>query len=204
MTEVSVWRTALAARTTRRRCDGCDLCCTIMGVRELEKPPFTPCGQLAAGGGGCGVWGEHPPSCQRFLCLWRGADDLLPPALFPPDCGFLVELDPSPVWPTAVKVCPAPGREDAWDTPANRALFARLAAAWNCPVVVVGAGVRASHVFAPTGRVYSRAERPEIFPHDGAGLALAADDWGADRRPPAVRIAESGFSWRAAETPAAV
>ncbi|CAN7528985.1 hypothetical protein LJR219_003732 [Phenylobacterium sp. LjRoot219] len=198
MTEVSVWRSALAAHTTRRRCNGCDLCCSIMGVRELQKPAFTPCAKLAGAGAGCSVWGEHPASCKSFACLWRGSDDLLPPELFPPDCGFLVELDPSPAWPTAVKVCPAPGRPDAWDTPRNRTLFASLAAAWNCPVVIVGEGVRASHVFAPTGRVYSRDQRPEIFPHDGAGLALSADDWGPDRRPPAERIAEAGFSWRRA------
>ncbi len=196
MTETSVWRSALAAHTTTRACGSCELCCTVMGVRELGKQPFSPCAHVAGDGRGCSIWGEHPASCQRFACLWRGSDELLPAELFPPDCGFLVELDPSPAWPTAVKVCPDPARPQAWDTPANRALFGRLAAAWNCPVVIVDEGVRASWVFAPTGGVYSRAERPELFPQEGAGLALALSDWGEDRRPPAERIAEAGFSWR--------
>jgi hypothetical protein len=171
------------------------MCCTKLAVRELDKPPWTPCAQLAGDGGGCSVWGDHPASCQTFACLWRGSDTLLPPELFPADCGFLLALDPAPTWPTVVKVCVEADRPDAWDTAGVRALFARLAAAWNCPVAVIGeAG--ASHVFAPTGGVYSRAERPEIFPHDGAGLALGLDDWGPDRRPPAERIGETRFDWQ--------
>ena len=194
MTEPSVWRSVLTGHASTRTCDGCTLCCTVMEVRELEKPPFAPCTHRAAGG--CGVWGEHPGSCKAFACLWRGSDILLPPDLFPADCGFMLALDPAETWPTVVKVCSEPTRPDAWDTPRNRRLFSRLAAAWNCPVAVIGEGVRASHVFAPTGAVHSRAERPEIFPHDGAGLALAPGDWGPDRRPPAQRIAEAAFSWR--------
>lgn len=197
MTEASVWRSTLAGHTTTRRCDGCEMCCTTMEVRELGKPAWSPCAHLAGATRGCGIWGDHPGGCKAFACLWRGSDTLLPPELFPADCGFMLALDPSESWPTVVKVCAEPGRPDAWDTPDNRRLFARLAAAWNCPVAVIGEGVRASHVFAPTGGVYSRAERPEIFPNQGAGLALQLEDWGPDRRPPAVRVAEAGFSWRA-------
>lgn len=196
MSEVSVWRSALSAHITSRACGSCDLCCTVMGVRELEKQPFNACSHLAGDGRGCAMWGAHPPTCQSFHCLWRGSDELLPPELFPADCGFLLELDRSETWPTVVKVCAKPDRAEAWDTPANRALFASIAAAWNCPVVVVGEGVRASHVFAPRGGCYSRAGRPEIFPHEGRGLALPLEDYGPDRRPPAERIAEVGFSWR--------
>lgn len=194
MSTASIWRTVLAGHASSRACGGCSLCCTVMEVRELGKPVFSPCANLAHGGG-CGVWGDHPGACQAFACLWRGSDSLLPPDLFPGDCGFMLALDTTETWPTVVKVCADPLRPDAWDTPRHRALFAALAAAWNCPVAVVGEGVRASHVFAPTGGVYSRAERPEVFPHDGAGLALALEDWGPDRRPPAERIADAGFAW---------
>lgn len=196
MTEPAVWRTHLAAHTSTRSCGACDLCCRSLAVRELSKPPWTPCAHLAGDGRGCGVWGDHPRSCQDFACLWRGSDVLLPPDLFPADCGFLLALDPADAWPTVVKVCVEAGRPGAWDTPRNRELFARLAAAWNCPVAVIGeAG--ATHVFAPAGGAYSQSERPEIFPHDGAGLALGLEDWGPDRRPPAERIGEAMFDWRA-------
>ena len=194
MTDVSVWRSVLAAHVSARSCSGCEMCCTTMAVRELGKPPGAACVHQSRGRG-CDVWGDHPGSCKAFACLWRGSDTLLPADLFPADCGFLLALDPAEAWPTVVKVCPEAGRPDAWDTPRNRRLFSRLAAAWNCPVAVIGEGVKASHVFAPTGGAYSRAERPELFPHDGAGLALAPHDWGPDRRPPAQRIGEASFSW---------
>jgi hypothetical protein len=186
---------AIDPNATSRSCEGCEMCCTIMAVRELEKPTWTACALLAPAGG-CSVWGDHPATCKSFACLWRGSGILLPPDLFPADCGFMLALDPAETWPTVVKVCAEASRPDAWDTPRNREIFARLAAAWNCPVAVIGEGVRASHVFAPMGGVHSRTERPEIFPHDGAGLALGPGDWGPDRRPPAERIAEAAFDWR--------
>ena len=194
MTDDDAWRGALTALPTHRTCDGCEMCCTVMAVRELEKPPWSPCRRLAPGGG-CGVWGAHPASCKSFTCLWRASDMLLPPDLFPAGCGFLLALDPAETWPTVVKICAEERRPNAWDTPRNRRIFAALAAAWNCPVAVVGDGVRASLVFAPRGGVYSRAERPELFPGDGVRLALTLDDYGPDHRPPAERIAEAGFSW---------
>lgn len=204
MTEPAVWRTHLAAHASTRNCGPCDMCCTALAVRELDKPPWTPCVHLAGDGSGCRVWGEHPTSCRTFACLWRGSDTLLPPELFPVDCGFLLALDPAPAWPTVVKVCVDAERPDAWDTPQTRTLFARLAAAWNCPVAVIGEAAGATHVFAPMGGVYSRAERPELFPDDGAGLALPLDAWGPDRRSPAERIAETPFDWRGASPPATI
>jgi hypothetical protein len=195
MTETAVWRTHLRAHVSGRGCDGCDMCCTALAVRELDKPPWTSCRHLAADGGGCAVWGEHPGDCKSFACLWRGSDVLLPADLFPADCGFLLALDPAATWPTVVKLCVEAARPDAWDTPRNRRIFTRLAAAWNCPVAVITER-GATHVFAPTGGFYSRDEHPEIFPHDGAGLALGLEDWGPDRRPPAERIGEAAFDWR--------
>jgi len=196
MTDTAVWRTHLAAHASRRSCGECEMCCTTMAVRELAKPPWTPCPQLAGGGRGCSVWGEHPTDCKTFACLWRGSDVLLPPDLFPADCGFLLALDPAETWPTVVKLCVEAWRPDAWDTPRNRRIFSRLAAAWNSPVAVIVEGTGATHVFAPAGGVYSRAERPELFPHDGGGLALDLEHWGPDRRPPAERIGEATFDWR--------
>lgn len=182
------------AVTGDRRCGDCDLCCTLMAVRELEKPPFHPCAHLAPGGG-CGVWGEHPPSCRTFHCLWRASEDLLPPELFPADCGFLLAAEITPAWPMLVKVCAAADRPRAWDQPRWRAIFQALAAAWNCPVVVIGEGLTGEHVFAPSGASHSRAERPDLFPNDGAGLALGWDDYLPARRIPSEQIADARFSW---------
>jgi hypothetical protein len=188
---------ALPPPTNDRSCGACDLCCTIMAVRELPKPAFTPCRHLADPGPGCAVWGRHPASCQIFHCLWRRSAEILPPALFPADCGFLLAAEVTAAWPMLVKVCAAPERPDAWDRPAHRALFLRLAAAWNCPVVVIGEGLLGSHVFAPSGRSYARADHPEVFPNGGAGLQLEFEDYLPARLPPAEQIAQAHFSWEA-------
>lgn len=166
-----------------------------MAVRELEKPPFAPCAHLAKAGGGCAIWGEHPSVCRSFHCLWRASEDLLPPELFPPDCGFLLAAEVTPAWPMLVKICAAADRPRAWDQPAYHRIFQALAAAWNCPVVVIGEGLIGEHVFAPAGGSYGREERPDLFPDAGAGLALGWDDYLPDRRAPGEQIAAARFSW---------
>lgn len=190
------WLQKLAALPTTRSCAGCELCCTIMGVEELGKAAWTACAHLGAEGG-CAIWGAHPAVCRSFTCLWRRSDDLLPPDLFPADCGFILALDQLETWPTVVKVCAQADRPDAWDTPRNREIFLRLAASWNCPVVVIEGGVRGVLAFAPSGRIFDRADHPDVFPLEGRGLTVPAEDFDPDRRPPAQRIAEAAFSWRA-------
>ncbi len=189
------WRGRLEALGTGRTCAGCQLCCHVMAVKELEKPAFNACRHLHVDGG-CGIWGEHPASCKTFTCLWRRSDLLLPPGMFPADCGFMLSLDQLETWPTVVKVCAEPARPRAWDQPSHRQVFARLAAAWNCPVVVIEEGLRGTLAFAPGGQVFSREAHPEVFPEDGRALAVPAADYGPDRRPPMQRIAEAGFDWR--------
>jgi hypothetical protein len=179
-----------AAGALARTCEGCEACCTVMAVRELEKATWTPCRHLAGQGRGCAVWGEHPSSCKTFHCLWRGDTALLPERLFPPDCGFLISVGNLDHWPLVVQVCALPGRRHAWNTPENRAVFGDLARAWNCVVTITGEGVLATHAFAPNGRVYSRTLHPEIFPADGAVVAVPAADYGPDRRAPRRRLGE--------------
>jgi hypothetical protein len=166
-----------------------------MAIRELDKPAWIACAHLGAEDG-CAIWGDHPASCKSFTCLWRRSDELLPPAMFPAGSGFMLALDQTESWPTVVKVCAEAGRPDAWDQPQHREIFLRLAAAWNCPVVVIEDDMRGAVAFAPSGRVYERVADPEVLPADGRELAIPASDYGADRRSPAERIAEAGFSWR--------
>lgn len=161
----------------------------MLGVKELPKPPGEACAHLAPQGG-CAIWGDHPASCKTFTCLWRRPEATLPDSMFPGLCGFLLALDQDATWPTVVKVCSARGADRAWDAPAYRAVFARLAAAWNCAVVVMGHDGRAELAFAPSGRVFEPAVNPEVFPLDGRALALPEAEYDADRRPPAARIAE--------------
>lgn len=52
-----------------RQCGKCDVCCTVNGVDEIDKPARTPCPFLAKKGG-CGIYGHRPGECQRYYCGW--------------------------------------------------------------------------------------------------------------------------------------
>jgi hypothetical protein len=191
----ATWERELDALPTTRTCEGCDMCCTVLEIHALAKAPWTRCSHLMADSKGCGIWGDHPPACKTYVCLWRMSDTVLPADMFPGGCGFLLTIDDVKSWPTTVNVCVDPKTPDAWNTPRNRALFAKLAATWNCSVAIVGEGSKARHVFTPSGRSYSRAARPDLFPHDGLALSLQESDFGPDRRPPIQRITENPFRW---------
>jgi hypothetical protein len=55
--------------TPPRACGGCTLCCTIMGIKALEKPRNTPCVHCAEGVG-CSIYIARPPECAGFFCVW--------------------------------------------------------------------------------------------------------------------------------------
>src|SRR3954464_14389856 len=50
-----------------RGCDGCTLCCKVMGVQALGKPAGTWC-QHCKTGVGCGIYETRPSDCSAFLC----------------------------------------------------------------------------------------------------------------------------------------
>lgn len=61
-----------------RVCGECTLCCTVMGVDELNKGPGVPCQHLLqidanplTGNSGCSIYGQHPESCRAYACMWR-------------------------------------------------------------------------------------------------------------------------------------
>lgn len=49
-------------------CDGCTACCEVLGVEELKKAYYLPCGHCTAHG--CGIYEARPKSCQGFYCLY--------------------------------------------------------------------------------------------------------------------------------------
>jgi hypothetical protein len=53
----------------KRGCDGCTECCSVLGVKPIEKPPWVSCEHLCEQG--CGIYEERPPICGEFNCLWQ-------------------------------------------------------------------------------------------------------------------------------------
>ena len=51
-----------------RECGDCSLCCTLLGVKELEKKANERCGNNVHGC--CAIYEQRPISCGEFSCLW--------------------------------------------------------------------------------------------------------------------------------------
>lgn len=54
-----------------RPCNGCSTCCSVLGVRPLNKDPFVRCEHIVDAG--CGIYGTaaRPKICGEFYCLWQ-------------------------------------------------------------------------------------------------------------------------------------
>lgn len=50
-----------------RSCDGCTLCCKLLGIEELDKPQLKWCDHCDIGTG-CKIYGERPSECRTFYC----------------------------------------------------------------------------------------------------------------------------------------
>lgn len=59
--------------TTGRACDGCTMCCKLLGVPELQKPMGVSCPHVI-NGRGCGIYERRPHPCRAFECLWLMTD----------------------------------------------------------------------------------------------------------------------------------
>jgi len=52
---------------TNRQCGTCTACCTIIGVKELNKERWTKCVHEA---GCCQIYEDRPLPCRTFECMW--------------------------------------------------------------------------------------------------------------------------------------
>lgn len=51
-----------------RSCGSCTVCCSILEIPTLEKPPRKACPKLCDKG--CSVYTSRPSECRTFQCLW--------------------------------------------------------------------------------------------------------------------------------------
>lgn len=54
---------------TSRTCGGCTLCCSLVAVKEINKPRRTWC-EHCTKGVGCQIQETKPQACAEFDCLW--------------------------------------------------------------------------------------------------------------------------------------
>ena len=78
-----------------RTCGSCGMCCKLLHIAPLDKPPHTWCSHFVADHG-CGIHGRHPKVCKVFRCRWLD-DELLGEEWRPDRCGFVIHWSQSAV-----------------------------------------------------------------------------------------------------------
>lgn len=56
-----------------RTCGGCDACCSVLNIPELNSPAFSRPSCMAECGG-CGMYDDRPSICRGFECVWLMED----------------------------------------------------------------------------------------------------------------------------------
>jgi hypothetical protein len=92
-----------------RSCAGCTLCCSLLSVAELDKPPLVTCAHCDAQGG-CGIYQHRPTECRQFYCGYR-LDPALDARWKPSRCKLVVAFEEHPC---AVVIHVDAGAADAW------------------------------------------------------------------------------------------
>ena len=123
---------------TTRTCDGCTLCCKILGVDELQKPANAWCAHCERTKG-CSIYAERPPSCQTFQCLFL-AVAAFPEEWRPNRAHFVLVSEPDG---RRVSVRCDSQRPDAWRSEPYYSYFKRWSAqrlAQDMLLLVISAG----------------------------------------------------------------
>ena len=74
-----------------RGCDGCTLCCKLIGVIELDKPMGVWCEHCDVGTG-CRIYETRPRSCEVFNCAFLTLD-ILTEAWRPSKCKIVLTVE---------------------------------------------------------------------------------------------------------------
>jgi hypothetical protein len=184
---------AVAAMSTTRSCEDCDLCCSAMPIAEFDKPPGPACDKLCGdAGSNCSIYQARPKLCREFHCMWRMSDYWLPDWAKPSECGFVMSFNSLSEWPAVVTVHPAADRPDSWKSLAAQTVFTHIAEEWNC-MVAIGTVPWTVGVIAPTGEYLSVADNPRLM--DEGGVGLPDFMFGPDKRSLMERAQTTVFKW---------
>jgi len=86
----------MAPRTCGSCAGGCvTSCCTIMGVKELDKPNGERCPKMASDGT-CSIYAERPAACREWECVWLRAEDVLRNMDRPDRSGVILDVTNPP------------------------------------------------------------------------------------------------------------
>lgn len=107
-----------------RNCEGCTLCCKLLSIAEIDKPPLVWC-PLCDAKAGCRQYAQRPTECRNFYCQYL-LDSALDDRWKPSVCKLVVAYDDHAA---AVAVHVDPGRPGAWRAEPFHSQIRRWAAA---------------------------------------------------------------------------
>lgn len=73
-----------------KNCGPCGLCCKLLGVEAIAKPPGKMCAEFKRGVG-CRIYADRPAACGDFICYWLRAPNL-DEAWRPDRAGFVLHV----------------------------------------------------------------------------------------------------------------
>jgi hypothetical protein len=117
-----------------RNCDGCTLCCKLLGVCELNLAPLSWCPHCKTKAG-CSIYAQRPTECRQFDCEYL-LDAAMGSHWKPSRCKMVVVTE---AFAHSVVVHVDPDRPDAWrEEPYYSQLcqWARTAADKNWQLIV--------------------------------------------------------------------
>lgn len=148
-----------------KECGHCTLCCSLLDVKELNKPEGIACEHLKKSGkAGCSLHGvspdPRPPICGLFRCVWLSDEEGRIASRFRPDrCGVILTENNTASKingvPTLNAICRS--SEDFRREPAQD-LIRQLVAQGFIVLVKESPGGR-EHSYAPTEQAAARLKR---------------------------------------------
>ncbi len=106
-------------------CGECTMCCTLRGVPELRKRPFSPCPKC--GVSGCNEYQSRPVTCREYRCVWLELEDEGDRRMSlderPDRCGVIFERTEGL---EGYQCVVDPTRPDAWLTPPAHEIISAL------------------------------------------------------------------------------
>jgi hypothetical protein len=105
-----------------RGCNGCTLCCKLLGVPELKKPEGVWCEHCDINTG-CQIYASRPPSCRKFNCAFLSME-MLTEAWRPSKCKIVLSPE---LGGKRLAAYVDPSRPHAWKVDPYYAQFKRWA-----------------------------------------------------------------------------
>lgn len=123
---------------TSRECGACMLCCKVMGITALQKPPGQWCAHCETGKG-CAIYAGRPGECATFACAWL-TDERFGPEWKPDKAKFVLVIDQARKRFTVHVDPDQPGawKRNPYYPKLRETMLAALARGWHPFVIVAG------------------------------------------------------------------